>query len=147
MSALHLALAHHFLAFGLVAILAYELALVRIGLSGADIARVARIDAAYGLFAMLIVAVGIGRVYWGGKGPDYYFANPWFWAKMGAFVLVGLLSILPTMRFFRWRKALRTTDALPAPAEIKSVRGVLMAEAVCLASVPLFAAAMARWTG
>ena len=32
------------------------------------------------------------------KGEDFYLHNPWFHAKVGAFVLVGLLSILPTVR-------------------------------------------------
>ncbi|TIL74004.1 MAG: DUF2214 family protein, partial [Mesorhizobium sp.] len=51
---------------------------------------------------MLIIVVGIGRVIYGLKGWEFYVYNWVFWAKMAAFVAVGLLSIIPTVRFASW---------------------------------------------
>jgi len=139
-----LAIAHHLLAFCLVAALAMELVIVRPGLSRAELPRLGRIDGAYGGMALAIILVGIGRVLYGLKGWEFYVYNHAFWAKMAAFVLVGLLSIPPTLRIIRWRRA--AGETVPE-AEIASMRRWLKAEAIVLAFVPIFAAAMARGIG
>ena len=142
-----LAIVHHLLAFGLVTTVAIELALTKPGLDGPVLKRLAGIDAGYGLMAVLILGVGIARVYWGGKGELYYGTNHWFWAKMAAFGLAGLLSIAPTMAFLRWRKrAGADPTALPSPAEVARVRRFLVIEFLVLLLAPVFAAVMARHT-
>jgi putative membrane protein len=147
MTDLWLAIAHHLLAFGLIAMVASELSIAKPGLDGPGLKRLAGIDAGYGLSAALIIGVGLARVNWGGKGPDYYGENHWFWAKMAAFALAGLLSIPPTLAFLRWRKRARTDPAaLPSPAEIARVRRFLVLELLVLLLVPVFAAVMARYT-
>jgi putative membrane protein len=71
-----------------------------------------------------------------------------FWAKLGAFAAVGLLSIMPTVEFIRWRKAISgNLPFSPAPHGIRNVRRVLFAEAILFALIPAFAAAMARGYG
>ena len=146
MSPLLFAIAHHLLVFSLVAVLAAEAGLVRRGMSGADVRRVAKIDGAYGLIAALILIVGFSRAIWGAKGWDYYAENPWFHAKMASFLAVGLLSVPPTVRFIRWRRA-QKSGAMDAPsdAEVARVRRWFYLQAVFLALVPAFAAAMAGW--
>ena len=146
MSPLVFAIAHHLLVFSLVAVLAAEAGLVRRGMTAADVARVSRIDAMYGLLAAVIIAVGFSRAIWGAKGWDYYASNPWFHAKMAAFLVVGVLSIPPTVRFIRWRRAQKagTMDA-PADLEVARVRRWFYLQAVFLALVPAFAAGMAGW--
>ena len=139
-----LAIAHHLLFLALTAMVAVELALVRPGLSSGDLRRLGGVDAGYGLAALLIVLVGVARVMWAAKGPDYYAGNHWFWAKMAAFALVGLLSIPPTLAILRWRKA--DAAALPSPAEIKRVRPYLLAELALLLATASLAAVMARYT-
>lgn len=114
MTDLFLAILHHLLAFGLVAILAAQFTLVRPPLAGAALARLARLDAAYGATAAALVAVGIARLAWGARGADYYLADPWFWAKMAAFAAIGGLSAVPTLTLMKWRKAARA-DATFAP--------------------------------
>lgn len=147
MTDLWLAIAHHLLAFGLIAMVACELSIAKPGLDGAGLKRLGGIDAGYGLTALLILGVGVARVYWGAKGPAYYAENHWFWAKMAAFGIAGLLSVPPTMAFLRWRKRLRAhADALPSPAEIAAVRRFLGLELVVLLLMPVFAAVMARYT-
>ena len=141
------AIAHHLLVFSLFAMLAAELVLVKPGLGAPELKRLGGIDAGYGLTAVLVVIVGVLRVVYGAKGADYYLANGWFWAKMTAFAVVGLLSVPPTLALLRWRRALkRDAHALPSPGEIAPVRRYLLAEFAVLLLVPAFAAAMARYT-
>jgi putative membrane protein len=142
-----LAIAHHILFLGLVSMVSWELALMRPGLSAGDLKRLAGVDAGYGLAALFLVGFGVARVLWAAKGPDYYAGNHWFWAKMAAFALVGLLSIPPTLAILRWRKAARAdAGALPSPAEIRRVRPYLLAELALLLATASLAAVMARWT-
>jgi putative membrane protein len=136
------AILHHFLVFTLAGLLAAELALVRPGLSGASLNLLGRIDAAYGGVAMAIVVVGICRVIFGLRGWDYYVSNHAFWGKMACFVVVGLLSIRPTMRIIAWRRS--GTGAVPE-GEVNAVRGWIRGEIFFLALVLVFAAMMARW--
>ncbi len=139
-----LAILHHFLVFSLAGLLAAELVLVRPGLSGSSLGLLGRLDAAYGGIAVAVIVVGICRVIFGLKGWEYYVANHAFWGKMIAFVIVGLLSIPPTIRIIRWRRS--GNDAVP-DAEVMAVRTWLKGEALFLALVLVFAAAMARGVG
>ncbi|WP_172121711.1 MULTISPECIES: DUF2214 family protein [unclassified Devosia] len=145
---LALAIGHHLAVFTLVGAIAAEFVLLRPGLNGVQLQRLARLDAVYGGAAMLVVLVGVMRLYWGAAGPDYYFSNHAFWGKMAAFVAVGLLSIAPTIAFGRWRKALRADPGFrPSEGEIRRQRRFLHAELGFLILVPIFAAMMARGYG
>jgi putative membrane protein len=110
--------------------------------------RLAGIDLGYGLCAMLLIVAGVLRIAFGIKAYDFYLHNPWFHAKIGAFLLVALLSILPTVRFLRWRKALAANPGyLPEPAEVARMRGFVRFELILVAAIFVFAAAMARHGG
>ena len=100
-----LAIAHHLLIFTLFGLLVTEMVMLKPELPRATLLRLARIDIVYGIVAGLIVVVGFSRVHFGLKGPEFYEQNPVFWAKIAAFVVVGLLSIQPTVRIIRWRRA------------------------------------------
>ena len=143
-----LAIAHHLAVFLLVAILAAEFALLRPGLAGPRIGQLARIDAAYGGVAALVVVVGVLRVIFGASGWGYYVSNYAFWAKMAAFVVMGLLTIQPTIAIRRWLKA-GGDDAGYAvpPAEIASSRRYIHLQVGIVLLIPIFAAAMARGYG
>jgi len=143
-----LAILHHFLVFALAGIIAAELVLVRPGLKRDTLALVGRIDGLYGLIAMVIILVGAGRVLFGLKGWEYFVGYWAFWAKMAAFALVGLLSVPPTIRFIRWRKAAAADPAFAvSDAEIRGVRFYLHAEVTVFIFIPTFAAIMARGVG
>lgn len=143
-----LACLHHVLAFGLVAVVASEIATVRPGLAGPAIRRLAIVDAHYGVLAGLIIIVGVLRVNYGIKGSHFYVANPVFWAKMTAFGLVGLLSIGPTVRILAWRRAYKADPSFAVPAdEARRVRPFLLAQAGLFVLIPIFAAMMARGVG
>lgn len=147
MTDLWLAIAHHILVFGLVIMLAMESALLRQGLGGAEVKRLAGLDIGYGVTAALIVIVGVHRVIFGAKGYVFYLGNVWFWAKMATFALIGVLSIVPTIRVRAWRKALRAdSSALPDGADIHHVRGLVRLQLLLIFAVVSFAAMMARYT-
>ena len=141
-----LAILHHLAIVSLIAILAFECALLRPGISPENLSRVTRIDAAYGVTAGLVIVFGVCRVIWGIKGAEFYLSNPWFWAKMASFAAIGLLSIPPTLALLKWRKAVKQDAAfLPAAADVTKLRRFLHAEVGLLALVVAFAAAMARY--
>ena len=143
-----LASLHHLLFFALIAMLVTESVLLRGTVNGAVIQRLTRIDSGVGMSASLLLVVGLLRLFKGVKGYDFYLHNPWFHAKMTCFVLAALLSILPTVRFLRWRKALAADSAyLPDATEVAKMRGIVRFELILLAAVFVFAAAMARHGG
>jgi len=142
------AIGHHLLIFALAAVLAFEIGAIKPGMTGADAARVGKVDLWYGILAALIIAVGFSRAVFAAKGWDYYSHNHFFWAKIGAFAVVGLLSIQPTVAIIRWRRAF-AKDASFAPSDgaVRMSRRFLWLEVFFFALIPIFAAAMARGYG
>lgn len=138
---LTLAIAHHLLVFGLLAILTAEMLLVRKGMDAAAVRKVGGIDIAYGVVAGLILLVGFARAGMAAKGWSFYSHNGFFWAKVAVFLVIGLLSLPPTIAYFRWKKA------LPTDVQVAGVRRWLHAELVLFPLLPIFAAAMARGYG
>jgi putative membrane protein len=137
---------HWWLVFGLIAALVLEVGYCRGAMDAATIRRLARIDMLYGIFALLLVIVGFGRAMHGAKGWAFYSGNPVFWTKIALFALLGLLSIGPTVKFLRWKKATRNGGSIDA-AQAASVRKWLHAELALLIPIPVAAAFMARGIG
>jgi putative membrane protein len=148
MTDLILAITHHLLAFSMIGFLFAEHTIVRPGLAGVALSRLRMFDRFYGLCAGLVIVVGVLRVIYGLKEPDFYLGNLAFWAKMAAFVVVGLFSIQPTVRILAWgRRATADPDFVVPDAEIRRVRIWLGLELVVFALIPIFAAMMARGIG
>jgi putative membrane protein len=148
MADLALAIAHHLLIFSLAGVLAFEIGAIRSSMTRDDILRTARVDVWYGVLAAAILVVGFVRAIFAAKGWAYYSVNVLFWAKLCAFVMVGLLSIGPTLALIRWRRASTDqADFSPAEHELRSVRRLLWAQVAFFALIPAFAAAMARGHG
>ena len=144
---LHLAIAHHLLIFALFGILVSEIVATRQRMTGDDIDRLAAIDRWYGILALLLLIVGFSRAIFAAKGWAYYAANSFFWAKIGTFVLIALLSIWPTVQYLNWRRDFRSAGSVPDAASVSAVRRILWLELVLFAFLPAFAAAMARGYG
>jgi putative membrane protein len=143
-----LAIAHHLGAFMVAGIIAAEWALLRTDVTGARLRQVATIDMAYGMAAGLVLLAGFARVFFGLKGPEFYLQNPVFWGKIGAFIVVGVLSIAPTLVFMTWRNRAKSDPSfVPAAEEIASVRRYIKLEAHIFVLIPILAAAMARGYG
>ena len=102
------------------------------------------LDMIYGMSAGLVIATGIWRM-WLEKGPDYYLHHFAFHILIGLFVVIGLLSVYPTVVFVRWRKATAAGQAPDiAPGQFKAVMMVIRIEMTLLLIAPLFAAWMAH---
>lgn len=138
-----LAIAHHVLVFALFGILFAEFMLVRRGMDSVAVARVSRVDLGYGALAGLILVAGFARAAMAAKGWDYYAHNAFFWAKVGVFLAIGLLSVPPTIAFIRWRRS----GGAPTDAQVAGVRRLIYGEVALFALLPAFAAAMARGYG
>ena len=148
MNDLLLTAAHHLLAFAIVVVLSAEVALVREGLTARTVRVAGLLDASYGALAALILVVGFLRVFYGLKVPEFYLQNPLFWAKIGAFGAVGLLSVPPTIQILRWRRRLKFDQSyLPPAGDIRHVRLYFFAEAIVFIPIPVLAAAMGRGYG
>jgi putative membrane protein len=141
-----LAIIHHLLAFAWAIVLTMEIMVTRRDMGSARVTYLSRLDIAYGGIAVALVLIGIGRVLYGLKGPEYFVANEFFWAKMAAILAVGLLSIQPTVAIIRWRNRSRTNPEFrPDRMEVSRVRRFMHAEAIVFALIPVFAAIMARY--
>lgn len=136
----------HFAAvFGIVATLFFEWLTLSPTPTYLEARRIQRCDAWYGILAGVLVAAGLMRVYFFEKGKDFYFINPFFRLKITLFVIVGLLSIYPTIRFLAWRK--ETRRGLPpviSEKEYSLMIVMLRLELLGLLAVAFCAALMAR---
>lgn len=139
----------HFLAiFVLITFLAIETVLVKREWMPAAAARLARYDIAYFLSAMVVLATGLARLYFGAKGAGFYLPNPVFHAKITLFVIIGLMSVYPTRRFQAWRRAaLADPGFVPEASDLGKVRRCLMIECHLIILLPILAAFMARGWG
>ena len=107
-----------------------------------------RTDIAFGIVAGLVLFTGAARAMHFGKGLDYYLNNRLFHAKVGLFIVIALMSLYPTLKFFKWRSALKAGQP-PAlsPTQARRVSLVIRLELLLLLLIPLLAALMARGYG
>jgi putative membrane protein len=139
---------HHLSAFLLFAALMLELVLLRGALTVESARKVLLADMIYGISAGVLLVVGLGRVFHFEKGAYYYFHNWAFHTKLTLFVIVGLISIIPTREFLRWRSALKAGQApTVTPEKLKSVRTIVHAELTGVVLILLMAALMAKGIG
>lgn len=140
-----LAFLHHAAAFVLVAALMAELVVLKNELTVASARSVLRMDMVYGISAAILLAAGLVRVFYTEKGAAYYFASGSFLLKLALFIVVGLLSIYPTLEFLGWRKALRAGRApeLDAPTR-RRVRLLIHVELTLILVIVLMAIMTAR---
>jgi putative membrane protein len=136
---------HHLCAFTLVAALAIEFALIRLELTVVSARRLQVTDLVLGIAAGLLLAIGLLRVFFFEKGAAYYWHSHAFLTKFGLFVIVGLLSIIPTMEFLSWRGAIRAGQVPVMDAvKRKRVSMVIHIELAAVVVIILCAAIMAR---
>jgi putative membrane protein len=100
-------------------------------------------DTAWGVAAFLWIASGLGRVFFGGKEPAFYWRNGFFWMKLGLFALVFALELGPMVTFIRVRTAQKRGAALPA-FSLAAYRRINTIEAALVVAIVFVAAFMAR---
>lgn len=148
MAAALVAYLHYLSIFALFALLSIEHVLFKAPLDLSRARSLMITDIAYGICAGVVLATGVARVLWFAKGTGYYLGNSLFHAKVGLFILVGLLSILPTYVFFNWRNAVQAGQVPePSPRQLRLVTWSIRLELLLLLVIPLLAALMARGYG
>src|SRR6201985_1093815 len=136
---------HHLCAFTLVAALAIEFALIRMELTLVSARRLQLTDLVLGIAAGLLLVVGLLRVFFFEKGAAYYWHSHAFLTKFGLFVIVALLSIIPTREFLSWGGAIRAGQAPVIEASRrKRVTMIIHIELAAVVIILLCAAIMAR---
>ena len=136
---------HHVTAFTLVAAVAIEFVLLRGELTLWAARRLQVTDAVLGIAATVLLLVGLSRVFWFEKGAAYYFHSHAFLTKFSLFVIVALLSIVPTLEFLSWRKATKAGEApVVAAGKLKRVRMILHIELAAVVLILLCAAITAK---
>ena len=143
-----LAYAHFLAILGMVVFLSAEAVLCRPQwLNAAVVERLGKVDLIYGIAAGAVLLTGVLRTWLGMKGAAWYWTNPLLHLKLTLFVVIGLISIKPTLLFVRWRRQLRSGGALPDEAQIGTARRWVMVQAHLLPLIPLAAVFMARGYG
>jgi putative membrane protein len=135
----------HFISiFTLVSTLVSEHLLLKKELTRAEIGRLARIDAVYGVAALTLIAAGLTLWLGGFTKPAVYYNKNWiFHTKLSLFVSVALLSIYPTIFFIKNRNG-NQADVVTVPG---SVFWMLRFELLLLFIIPLLAGLMSRGVG
>ena len=112
-------------------------------MSRGEIQRVSVIDGVYGISAILVLVMGLLLWFYVGKPPEYYSSNWVFHLKVGLFLIVGLLSIIPTIFFIKNRKG-NPQELIELPKHIKRLISI---ELLILFVLPLLATMMAHGVG
>ncbi len=140
-----LAYAHLLAILTMVVFISSQAALCRVQwLNAAAVERIARLDMVYGVASLAVLATGIARTVWGIKGAAWYWTQPLLHTKLTLFVIVGVISIFPSLTYRRWRASLLATGALPDAAQIARTRRLVMIQAHLIGLIPLLAVFLAR---
>ena len=135
----------HFISiFAIVSSLVSEHLLLQKRMTRSQLGRIARVDSVYGMAALTLLAAGF-TLWLGGFGkPTAFYSGNWiFHTKISLFLLVGLLSIYPTVFFIRGRRG-NPEEVVAVPSK---VFWLLRCELALLAIIPLLAGLMAKGIG
>ena len=136
---------HHLCAFTLVSAVAIEFVLIRSELTLASARRLQVTDLVLGVAAGALLVVGLLRVFFFEKGAEYYFHSHAFLTKFLLFIVIGLLSIIPTMEFLSWGGAIKAGQVPVVEAKkLRRVTMVIHSELAAIVIILLCAAIMAR---
>jgi len=140
-----IAFLHFIAAFGIACTLFFEWLTFSKSPTYIEAKRIQQCDRWYGILAGIILVAGFLRVYYFEKGSAYYFSNPFFLVKLCLFLIVGLLSVYPTIKFIAWRKDMRTGQPpVISDKEFTAISFILNLELCLLAALVLSASLMAR---
>lgn len=139
---------HHIAFIAIMLILSAEMLMLKQPLTLASAKKIQIYDAIYGVSAILILIIGGLRVMYFEKGADYYLHSAPFIAKMILFIIVGLISIQPTVTFIKWGKSIKQ-GIVPAlsDAQNRKLRMIIHVELTLLTLMILCAAMMAKGFG
>ncbi len=134
----------HFIGIIIVFALVFaENVMLKERLSRSEISRLFKVDNIYGLFSIIVVGAGLYLWLGIGKPADYYSQNHIFLTKVSLFILVGILSLWPSIFYFKNRKGDPDQSVL-VPSKI---RWIVKIELAILILIPLLATIMAQGVG
>jgi putative membrane protein len=134
----------HFVAiFGVVSAVVAQHMLIKEQMTRAEIKRISAVDGIYGISALVVLGVGLTLWFFVGNPSGYYTSNWIFHLKVGLFLIVGLISIIPTTFYLKNRKG-TPTELVAIPRQLKMV---IRLELLLLFLIPLLATLMANGVG
>src|SRR6185369_8351696 len=87
-------------------------------LNAVALARLARVDRLAAIGAMLVLATGCARVWWGAKGAAWYAAQPLLWGKLLLWALMVAGGLSASRRIQAWQRASAAGGALPLATDV-----------------------------
>ena len=128
--------------------LMFERLILKQNLSRNETISIIIADVIYGIAGLAILITGILRVKYYGQGGEFYTNNPIFWLKVSLYIVIGLLSLYPTITYVSWAIPL-TKNKLPVITEnlVKRFQLIIMTELVGFTVIPFFATLMSRGIG
>ena len=133
----------HFLAiFVFAGSLVIENMAIKPIINGEDARNIAKVDAAYGISAVLVFAMGLVLWLGVGKPSEFYTDNSVFQGKILLFISIVLVSIYPTSFFIKHRNS--ESEAIEVP---RMVPILLKLELIALIVIPVLAFMAAQGIG
>lgn len=129
--------------FGVVGSLFAETVMIKSQMTRRELRRLAGVDGIYGLSAVVTLTMGMMLWLGVGKPAEFYSTNWIFHTKLFSFVLVGILSVWPTVFFLKSRKG-EEMELVEIP---KRMILLIKVELVLVFLIPLFATLMANGVG
>jgi putative membrane protein len=116
-------------------------------LDAAGVGRVLMADNLWGLAAVLWIGTGLLRAFGGfEKGTAFYMHSRLFHLKLGLFILVLVLEVLPMLTFMRWRIA-RAKGETPDTSKARTLHTINHIEMAIVGVIVFVASFMARGFG
>lgn len=139
---------HYIAIFMLFSFLVAEAMAFRGTLDERTVRLLGRVDLWYFGAAIAALVTGFLRLALGAKGPDFYLGSWPIYVKVGLFLAIALISVIPTLTFIRWRRALDHDPNWQVPEDERGrMRRLIMVELHLAALIPLVAVIMARGLG
>lgn len=133
----------HFIGIFIIASALFtEHMLIKPEMLGVEIKKIAKIDLIYGISAIIILVAGLLLWFWVGIPAVVYTRNFLFHIKLTLFLILGILSIFPSIFFMKHRKKEETQIIVP-----KAVFLLIRIELFILFLIPLLAVLMSRGYG
>jgi len=128
--------------------LLYERMSLQVDLNRKQVISMIVADVIYGVAGLVLLVSGIIRVKYFGQGVDFYTHNPIFWFKIALYIVVGLLSLYPTVTYILWAIPLSRNNLPSITSDLVSrFRIIINIELIGFSVIPLFATLMSRGIG
>ncbi|MCG8307843.1 MAG: DUF2214 family protein [Cytophagales bacterium] len=135
----------HFIAvFAIVGAILAEQFVISKRMTRKEIKRISKIDAIYGFGALLVLIAGFLLWFAVGKPASFYSRNWIFHTKLTLFIVLGLLSVYPTVFFMKHRKGSDLDTEVNVPDIIITL---LRIELVLILIMPILATLMSLGIG